>query len=456
MMRASCLRVLLIALGVLFLIVLLIAAATPTIILPRLNARLTSYLEGDAFRAEMEKQTAKGLHFPNGHYEPIKRTGTWTAETAGFKAKDGWKALKRIDAHGISAKFNPWGVFERLWYLEDVHIKSGEVEIQVYEPKPEPSPPKPWYAKFLPERVYLNHVESEPGDVTWRFRGKRAGIFSTRLLITPHGRDFEYQAREGWLRMAPFPEQRVVHIHTLITKELLTLYNLDLNPKAPVPGRVHAEGKAGTRPEDRSVDFRITMDRVPINVWVPADWRQHVRGFATSKIHWTGKDPKMENANGDAELRIDGGQIHGLPFLQKIAALTKDKSLERLKLDVCRADTEWHYPRIDLKRLVVEEKGKFRAEGEVLVRKESLRGTIELGVAPRLLDFLTEPVIKEIFPRQKNGYVWSTVHLSGTIDEPQQDLSPRIMEAIKAHPTAMLKIFFRQIGESLRQAFGGD
>ena len=90
------------------------------------------------------------------------------------------------------------------------------------------------------------------------------------------------------------------------------------------------------------------------------------------------------------------------------------------------------------------------------MRKESLRGTIDLGVTPALLEFLTAPVVKEVFPREKNGYLWTTVHLSGTLDEPQQDLSERIMEAIREHPTTMLKLFFRQIGESLRHAFGAE
>ena len=346
---AGSLRILLVALGILCLII------------SRLNARLTSYIESDAFRAEMEKETAKGLHFASGHYEPIKRTATWTAETAGFQAKDGWKTLRAVDARGITAKFNPWGVFNRLWYLDDVHIQGGEAEIHVYEPKPEPSPPKPWYAKYLlPERVYLNHVESEPADVTWYFRGKRAGIFGTRLLITPHDRDFEYQAHEGWLRTKPFPEMRVKHILMLITKELLTLYRMDLNPKSVVPSRIHAEGKAGTGPRDRSVDFRITVERVPIDAWVPDDWRMHVSGLATSKIHWTGKDTKLENSGGETEWRIDDGDIHRLPFLQKVAALVNDKSLERIKLDLCRFDVEWRYPNIEVSRLAIEEKGKFR------------------------------------------------------------------------------------------------
>jgi hypothetical protein len=148
---------------------------------------------------------------------------------------------------------------------------------------------------------------------------------------------------------------------------------MDLDPNAVVPGRIDVEGRAGTDPKDRSVDFRITMERVPIDAWVPDDWRKHVSGLATSKIHWTGKDTKLENSGGEAECRIDDGQIHGLPFLQKIATLVNDKSLERIKLDACRFDAQWHYPSVDVSRLAMEEKGKFRAEGEVIVRKESLR-----------------------------------------------------------------------------------
>ena len=37
-----------------------------------INPRLTRYVESEAFRAELEKQTAKGLHFPT---ESTRRFG---------------------------------------------------------------------------------------------------------------------------------------------------------------------------------------------------------------------------------------------------------------------------------------------------------------------------------------------------------------------------------------------
>ena len=304
---------------------------------------------------------------------------------------------------------------------------------------------------FCPTAFISNGWKSEPVDVTWRFREKRAGFFVTRLLITPHGRDFEYQAREGEFKMSPFPGLRLQHTHLLITKTLLTLYNLDLRPKTGINGAIHAEGKAGTR-DDKSVDFKINFDRVPVNEWLPNEWREHVEGEVICSIHWTGKNPKLEMSQGEAALRVENGRLTGLPFLEKIASLTGEKEIKDLKLNLCQLDLEWQYSKADAKNLIVEDKGKFRAEGRVTIQEKKLGGAIQLGVAPHLLNWL--PKAEEVFTREDDGYLWTTVHLSGTIDEPQQDLSPRIVDALKESPGTALGILFRGFGEWLRDAFG--
>lgn len=418
-----------------------------------LSPRLTSYVQSDKFREEMEKETAKGLHFAAAHYAPIKRTGMWTAESAGFDADKGSKALHSIEAHGISAKFNPWGIFLRRWQLDYIYIQSGKVAIQVYEPKPEPTPAKPWYAIFLPDRVYLKRVESvEPINVTWQFREKTAGFFATHLLITPHGRDFEYQARGGELRMSPLADLRLQHTHLLITKMLLTLYNLDLQPRTGTTGTIHVEGTAGTR-DDKSVDFKIVLDRVSMEQLLPNEFGRHLKGEATSTIHWQGENPKLEKSRGDATLSVERGEIAAFPFLKKLAALTGEKELESLRLSECRLDLSWNYPQFDLKNVLIESNEKIRAEGNLTLREKALGGAIELGVAPRLLSWLPKP--EEVFPRERDGYLWTTVHFSGTLDAPEQDLSPRLVEAIKESPGAALGILFRGVGEWLKEAFGG-
>ena len=443
-------------------ILVVIAAATGTAFF--FSPLLTHYIESDAFRAAMENETAKGLHFPRGHYSPIRRTGSLTAQSESFQASNGERALKSLDAHGVTARFNPWGIFVRQWKFDDVHVRSGDVEVQIYEHKPEPISSKPWFSIFLPNRVNLRGIESERSNITWRFRGERAGFFDTHLLITPQGRDFEYVATDGRLKMALVPELNLRRAHLLITATLLTIYDVDLATGRVRPngglaldahreGSIHGQGNAGIG-KDKSVNFNATFDSVPIRTWLPAKWKEHLGGSAVGKIHWTGENPKLESSSGEGALRIRDGRVDNLPLLEKLAEVARNKSFEHLQLNDCSLSFAWRYPKIDIKDIAIEEKGKFRIEGAISIDHRSLHGAISVGLTQQYLDWLPNP--EDVFSRERSGYLWTSVHLSGTIDEPKQDLSPRIVELFKESPGAYLGLLFRQLEDWLKRVFGGD
>ena len=414
---------------------------------------LTHYIESDGFRQTMENETAKGLHFPSGQYARIRRTGPVMAQSEGFQSSDGEKAMKSIDAHGITAKFNPWAVLVRRWELDDVRVQSGEIEIQIYEHKPEPASLNRWFAIFLPNRVVLKRIESEAANVTWPLRGERAGFFGTRLLITPSGPDFEYRADGGTLKMAVVPEFYLRGAHLLITKTLFTLYDIDLAPSPQRDGSIRAHGNAGIG-EDKSVDLRATFERLPIRGWLPAKWKEHLNGIAFGELHWTGESPKLEHSSGQGSLRLRNASINDLEFLEKLAELARNKSFEHLELNTCSLAFAWHYPKIDIKDIEIEEKGKFRLEGAISIERRSLRGVLKLGLTRQYLDWLPNPA--EVFSYERGGYLWTTVRLSGSIEHPQQDLSGRIVELFRESPTAYFGLLFRQFEEWLKKAFGGD
>jgi hypothetical protein len=429
-----------------------IAALAGTVVF--FSPLFTHYIESDGFRVAMENETAKGLHFPSGRYAPIRRTSSLTAQSESFRASDGERALKSLDAHGISARFNPWGMFLRQWRFSDVHVRSGDVEIQIYEANPEAIEAKPWFAIFLPNRVFLKRIESEHSNVTWRFRGERAGFFDTHLVITPNGPDFEYLATGGRLKIALLPELDLRRAHLLITKTLLTIYDVDLASNSGSGESVHAQANAGIG-TDKSVDFKASLDRVPIRTWLSAKWKQHLSGNAFGNVHWRGKDPKLESSTGEGSVRVDDVRIYNLPLLEKLAELAQKKSFESLELTDCSLSFAWRYPKIDIKDIAIEEKGKFRIEGAISIDRRILRGAVRLGLTRQYLDWLPNP--EEIFsPEGFRGYLWTNVHLSGTIDEPAQDLSPRIIELFKESPGAYLGLLFRQFEGWLKKVFGDD
>jgi hypothetical protein len=284
-------------------------------------------------------------------------------------------------------------VFVRQWRFDRVNVQSGDVEIQIYEPYPEPVGRKPWFAIFLPNRVYLEKIQSEQANVTWRFRGERAGFFGTQLLITPNGRDFDYVATGGRLKMAPVPDLDLRRTHLLITKTLLTLYDLDLASDSRSEESIRAQGHAGLG-QDKSIDVRATFNSVPIRQWLAAEWKGRLNGSASGDIHYTAKDPKLENSSGEGSLRVRNGRIENLPVLQKLAELAQKKSFEQLELDDCSLSVGWQYPRLDVNHIAIEQKGK--------------------------------------------------------------DLSPRIIELFKQSPGAYLRLLFRQFEGWLEKGFGDD
>jgi hypothetical protein len=431
-------------------ILFLIAAGAGTAVF--YSPLLTYYIESNAFRQAMEAETAKGLHFPESHYAPIRRTSVFTAQSEGFEARDGMKAMKSLDGCGIRATFDPLGVFLRQWRFTDVRVQSGDVEIQIYKANPEAVEPKPWFAIFLPNRVYMKRIESEEANITWQFRGEQAGFFGTDLLITPHGPDFEYVATNGKLKMALLPELDLRRAHLLITKTLLTIYDIDLTSNLESAESIHAQAYAGIG-KDRSVDLRANFSQVKIRSWLPAQWRDHLTGSAFGDLHWAGKEPKLENSSVEGSLRVSNGRIDNLPVLEKLAELAQKKSFEHLELTDCSLTFGWQYPKIDINNIAIEETGKFRIEGEISIERRRLRGVIKLGLTREYLDWLPNP--EEVFSRKKSGYLWTNVRLFGTIDQPQQDLSPRIIELFKESPGAYLQLLFRQFEGWLKETFGG-
>lgn len=412
---------------------------------------LTKYLEGPSFRAELDKQTSKGLHF-KGKYEPLKRTGFATAETAGFEADDGEKAFQSLKAEGISGKFNPWGVFLRRWQIDWIHIDSAVARIQVYEPKPQNKPSKPWYAIFMPDRVYLKEVRCEKADITWKMKDEDSGFFRSKVLVTPYGRDFEYRITGGNFVLPSLPKLPLELAHARITKETLSLYDLSLKPKGG--GSIRVEGEAGLK-EDKSMQVKMQVDGVLIGPWIPTSWGDQVKGRASGHITGRGPDQKIETTEGKGELNLSGAQLLSIPFLNYAASATQNETLKNIELDECVATFQWKKGILDVQEVRIEAKGQFKIKGSIKISKSSLSGTLDFGVAEKNLSWL--PKAKEdIFTKEEGKYLWTKVKLSGSLQDPQNDLTPRLAQALKRSPAESTGLFFRSIGEWFKQTLGSD
>ena len=144
---------------------------------------------------------------------------------------------------------------------------------------------------------------------------------------------------------------------------------LDFAAGSAGEGFIHGEGTAGTR-DDKSVDFKLSFGQLPIREWLPTAWHNNVAGAVAGEVHWRGKDPKMHSASVQGALRVEGGKVEGLEVLQKLVALTKKKSIERLELSRCSAEIVWEKSRGEIKNIALEGQGKIPDQRKRLGRAE--------------------------------------------------------------------------------------
>jgi hypothetical protein len=70
----------------------------------------------------------------------------------------------------------------------------------------------------------------------------------------------------------------------------------------------------------------------------------------------------------------------------------------------------------------------IRVEGGFVIENLMIDGTFQVGVTPASLQWLPGSQSK-VFTVSRDGYLWTTMRLTGPLDNPKEDLSQRLIAA---------------------------
>jgi len=412
------------------------------------NPRITAWVNGDGFRDMLDRETSKGLKL-QGQYQGISRVGWLSLHADSFEGTNGSKTIVALHADNISGTFIPLSVLLRRWEVDKIHIESGSVTLQKTEATPGSggTSPMPWWGLFWPYRVHLADVKVDDAKILWQLHDKESGIYDTFLEITPNGRDFEYDAHGGVFSTPISPKLEVRHAHVLIRKPRLYCTELLLGDDAAHPDhRLRIEGEAGLQ-TDRSIKLKIDFDALNVPPWLPEKVRAHVLGQASGHFDYASTGTGLETATGQGTISISQGILHALAPVHQYVTLTGSPDPGDLVLKICQADVRWKEGAMTAENIQVESEGVFRLEGTVtLAKDQTLSGNLELGLTDSYIKWL--PTAKTaIFTRVDGVYHFATIHLSGTSQKPEQDLSGRIAKEVEKSPLLTLKLFFNQAAD---------
>jgi hypothetical protein len=393
---------------------------------------LNRYLHSDGFRKLVGQKTAAALR-AEGEYLPLHWTGM-TAYSDGFHARGlPGTALKELRADQIRAELAVTGLFRREWRISGLEIQRLEVALgpSIAEGARgarslSAAADKPLQTGRQSRQVELEPIRIRDANIAWAMGGSASGSVRRAQMTWKIGdADGETSVSGGDLLLLDWQPMRIEQAQIRFQRESAFITGSQL--RLADGGLLNVTGQLGLD-ASRESDLTLRFDEVPVDRWLPKDWRGRLTGRARGKSKVSGRlgDSNALSASGSIELI--GGKLEALSVLDRLALFTGSEQFRRLELQKARADYTWTPSRLTVQRLFMESTGLLRIEGGCVVEKDIITGEFEVGVSAAILRWL--PGARgRVFTVERDGYLWTKVKVQGSINDIREDLSTRLITA---------------------------
>ena len=434
------------------------------------GARLwvNSYLRSADFRRMLDRQASTALR-ADGKFGVLQWQGTEVYNDAFDSVGDEASPLARLSAEQIRARLDLGALWHRAWRVEEIDVQRLGVTLAAHHPTPDemppviggedsptpeeppaaetapgpkprkaerppkggPHPPPGFLAGWLPNRVEIGEVRIADFSLAWDAdqTDTTGKLEHTRLSVRPTGEDrrtWLINGAEGRLTQTRLPP---VTLKTFALRSAPhELFITRVSGVVEAGGQIELSGKQGLD-GDRALDLNADFEALPLAAFLPKDWRARLKGAASGHVHVTGSAQAGQRAAGHLELH--DGKLAAVPLLTQLATFTSSERYRQVPLQRASADFDWTKGDLLVKNLQVESEGLLRVEGGFTVRDNQMDGTLQVGVARSAVRWLATLGAQVFDQPEHDGYVWTTVRLTGPANHPSEDLSPRLIAAVQ-------------------------
>ena len=401
--------------------------------------RLRAYLHSEDFRGFLAGRAAALLD-ADAAFEPFRWDGLQVS-SSGFEATGG-RVVERLRADGLRTEVGLGGIRRGVWILRGAAVRRLEVAIgrrpaegaegegaggeaaaaAVAAERGVPAgPARGW----LPRRVELEELRIDESVLGGRLAGGEWSARGQSWVVRPAAVPgvHEIEGRGGTLehplRWFPRPEIRRVRLRTSGRR----IYLLDSEMQVYRNGLLDLSGEVS--PDGGEFTFDGGAAGIGCDELVPEDWRKRLTGRVGTRFTVRGRGGRTSVTG---RLAIRDGVLTALPVLDRLAAYADTARFRVLALDKARTDYAWRDGKLALTDVVVSSEGLMRLEGRLEVAGGRLDGAFRLGLAPGTLARIpgAETIV---FAERSGGLMWAPVRITGTLDDPKEDLSERLIAA---------------------------
>jgi hypothetical protein len=401
---------------------------------------LDAFLQSADFRHFLDRKTSALLH-ADSRLERLH----WEGSEVYSDALDGTgypgSPWARIGAEQIRAALNLRALWDGVWRIDSIDLAKVDATLGANAGREqEPAPPAQaegsappetsLLAKLLPTKVEIGKIQVADFSLSW---GEDQPGASGRLQGAevaarprPDVRGWVISGRKGRLTQTKLPALTLDQFALETNARELTVTQAG----AQVEGGGEVEFTGSQQLDgDRSLALDAAFDRLPSESFLPADWRARLHGLAVGTVRITGSPGVPDGWQAHGHLDLRDGRLEALPVLDELAVFTATVRFRQAALETASADFDWRAGLLTVSHLVLESEGLIRLEGGFTVRDERIDGVLQVGVARsagRLLGGVGARVFDE---PERDGYLWTSVRLSGYARDPHEDLTARLVQA---------------------------
>lgn len=347
-------------------------------------------------------------------------------------------AFSKLELDGVRAKIG--GIDDGAISIPEVTVNRLEMDFSKKRLRGEPSaggsgsvaetPAAPqvpdWLRKYLPNRVEVREVEIQSANVS--VKGKEGSeVFALSEVRTDVAPDFrtdvwEFRGKGGKMVLADQPEIQVMNLGLRWKRSELFIDRCSLG----IYENGHIDGVGRIDFADKGdFDVELNISSIDVDELVQGEWKKRLSGIIEGPVHITGSPGAFIY---EGTLNVKEGVIESLPVLNRVAQYTRADQFKRLVLSEAKTDFKKTGDTVELRNLALQSNGLIRVEGEVDIVGEQLSGKLQVGVTPGTMRWIPGAE-RKVFVEERNGFRWAPLTLAGTVGDPKEDLSARLIAA---------------------------
>ena len=408
---------------------------------------LNSYLNSPAFRELLGHLTSQQLN-ARCEYEPFHYSAMAINADAFHAQGTAKAAFSQLDLDKIHVSITLGALWNRVLQIDEVNVARLQVslghtgappvpesEIGVTPEAPKPSTGPSRFA-WLSPKLDLKKVVVEDTNLIWGENTPQVGsVKGSTVTVKPDGDNaWSIFLHSGTISQKGGPDLMLDHLDLKYESPVVTISDGLL--KFPPGGDIALSGVVDT---EKHLDAQIKINGIPLKPFLPPDMQLKLKGgtvFADIKV--SGPMPVQTPPEVSGSGRLDGGDLEGIPALDFIAKFTRSPQYRKIRLDKASADFLYSGKKVTVSNIVIESRGLVFVQGGFVINNSNINGTFEIGVPHDLVKWLPG-LESKVFTVSRANYRWATMHLTGPLSAPKEDLKARIELALAMSAVDMVE-----------------